>query len=165
MTGRLWRQRPIPHIDGGLRMPPIAKWLGYAGLLPQLWALTVLLVGNPESRFTALALGYAYAALILSFLGGMWWGLAAQARAVIPAWVWGAAIAPSLIALASTLPWAVGARWPGPSLALLGGSLLASLAVDYSLAAAGLCPNWWLKLRVPLSVGLGGLTLWIGYFA
>ena len=128
-------------------------------------ALVAVAGGDPEGRFSALALGFAYAALILSFLGGMWWGLAAQAGAAAPRWLWFAAVAPSLIALVSAWPWAVGKDWPGPSMLLLGLALLGSLLVDYRLHAAGLAPRWWLRLRVPLSVGLGAMTLAIGYFA
>jgi hypothetical protein len=146
-------------------VPRLALWLGLAGLIPQILAFIAVAAGQPEGRFTALALAYAYAALILSFLGGMWWGLAAQARGPVPHWVWVAAVAPSLIALASAMPWAFGSRWPGPSLALLGVALLASLGVDYRLKAAGLCPAWWLTLRLPLSVGLGLLTMATGYLA
>lgn len=156
-----------PEADtAGIGSPPkSARALGLAGLLPQLLALTMLLFGNPADAFSALALAYAYAALILSFLGGMWWGLAAQARGTVPGWIWVAAVAPSLVALASALPWAVGATWPGPSLGMLGMALLAALVVDFKLAALDLCPRWWLGLRVPLSVGLGVLTLTLGYFA
>ncbi len=145
--------------------PPLAQWLGYAGLLPQILALVAVAAGEPGGRFTALALSYAYAALILSFLGGLWWGLAAQARVPVPRWVWFAAVAPSLIALVSAVPWATGDAWPGPSMALLGLSLIGSLLVDYRLRAEGLCPSWWLRLRLPLSIGLGVLTLAIGYLA
>ena len=153
-------------ISDPLRRPPAwPLWLGLAGLLPQLLALFALIGGNPDARFVALACAFAYGALILSFLGGMWWGLAAQARRRVPAWLWVAAVLPSLIALASALPWATGASWPGPSLALLGIALLGSLAVDRQLRAAGLCPPWWLWLRVPLSVGLGGMTLAIAAFS
>lgn len=157
----------VPEADtAGVSSPPrLARVLGAAGLLPQLAALTTLMVGNPADPFSALALAYAYAALILSFLGGMWWGLAAQALGTVPGWIWVAAVTPSLVALASALPWAVGATWPGPSLAMLGVALLAALVVDFKLAALDLCPRWWLGLRVPLSVGLGVMTLALGYFA
>lgn len=138
--------------------PKTARWLGLAGLLPQLLVVAGLLSGDPGVRFSALAFGYAYAALILSFLGGLWWGLAAAAKAP-PAWIWYAAIAPSLIALASAWPWAVGLTWPGPSLVVIGVALIAALAVDRRLVALGIAPHWWMALRVPLSLGLGGLTL------
>ena len=146
-------------------VPPTARWLGLGGLLPQAAALVAVATGYPEWRFSALALGYAYAALILSFLGGMWWGLAAQAHAPVPKWIWFTAVTPSLVGLVSAIPWAVGDEWPGPSLGLLGLALLGSLAVDYKLRATHLCPGWWLRLRIPLSIGLGALTLALGYLA
>ncbi len=153
--------------DRAVTPPGPATWLGYAGLLPQLAAVVVLSAHDPATRFTALAMAYAYAALILSFLGGIWWGLAAKAHAAtpVPGWIWFAAVAPSLIALASAWPWATGDPWPGPSLVVLGIALIGSLAVDYKLRAAGLCPPWWLRLRAPLSIGLGALTLAIACFA
>lgn len=140
-------------------LPPFARSLGYAGLVPQVAAFVMVLDGDPRWRFTALALGYAYAALILSFLGGLWWGLAAAARLPVSSWIWGVAVAPSLIALVSAIPWSMGEPWPGPSLGLLGTTLLGSLIVDHRLVATQVSPAWWMRLRVPLSVGLGGLTL------
>lgn len=141
--------------------PPMARLLGWAGLLPQALALLLVLSGNDRFSFAAQALAFAYAALIFSFLGGLWWGLAARAYAA-PAWTWVVAVLPSLIALAAFLPWALAWPWPGPSLVLLGTGLLLSLLVDRQLMRAGLAPSWWLSLRIPLSLGLGGLTLAIG---
>jgi len=144
--------------------PRLALRLGLAGLLPQLAASFVLLEGNNPWRFTALAMAYFYAAVILSFLGGLWWGLAARADRV-PAWVWVAAVVPSLIAFFSAWPWAVGEPWPGPSMIVLGLSLVAALAVDWRLVRDGVAPGWWLNLRMPLSIGLGSITVAIGLFA
>ena len=145
-----------PDLTGGI--PPIAQMLGLSGLLPQIAVVVLLVTGDAQGRFSALALGYAYAAIILSFLGGLWWGLAARAEHP-PRWIWIAAVAPSLIALASAWPWAVGLAWPGPSLVMLGVALIAALAVDRALVARGLAPAGWMRLRVPLSLGLGGLTI------
>ncbi len=140
-------------------MPPtIARLLGFAGLFPHIAVVLILLERNNELRFSALAMGYAYAALILSFLGGLWWGVAARAERA-PVWLWVAAVMPSLVALASAIPWATGAPWPGPSLIVIGVALIAALGVDWQLQRARLVPDWWLRLRVPLSLGLGGLTL------
>lgn len=140
------------------RLPPIALWLGFTGLAPQVMIDAALLLGDPAVRFSALALGYAYAALILSFLGGLWWGLAARAERP-PRWAWFAAIAPSLVALATAWPWAVGLAWPGPSLVALGVALVAALLIDRRFVVLGLAPAGWMRLRVPLSLGLGALTL------
>ncbi|QCB41417.1 DUF3429 domain-containing protein [Sphingomonas sp. PAMC26645] len=139
-------------------IPPIARLLGLSGLLPQLAAVALLLSGDPQSRFSALAIAYAYAAIILSFLGGLWWGLAARTDSP-PRWLWFASVAPSLIALVTAWPWMVGLRWPGPSLVVLGISLIAALLVDRALVKAGIAPPGWMKLRMPLSLGLGVLTM------
>lgn len=143
--------------SGNLPVP--ARWLGYAGLLPQAAVVAALLTHDLEWRFTALATGFAYAALILSFLGGLWWGLAAQASERTPKWVWPVAVIPSLVALLSALPWATGDTWPVPSMLLLGVSLIVALGVDYRLYRLGIAPAGWMTLRVPLSVGLGLLTI------
>lgn len=140
-------------------LPPLARTLGFAGLAPQLIAVAALASGALEWRYAALSLAYAYAALILSFLGGLWWGLAARAEREAPAWLWVAAVVPSLVALASAFPWALAGAWPGPSLVILGLALIAALAVDYRLVALGLAPAGWLALRLPLSIGLGTLTI------
>jgi len=145
-----------PAASGGI--PPLARLLGLSGLLPQLGAVALLLSGDPQSRFSALAIAYAYAAIILSFLGGLWWGLAARAESP-PRWLWFASVAPSLIALGTAWPWMVGLRWPGPSLVVLGFSLIAALLVDRALVRAGIAPHGWMTLRVPLSLGLGVLTI------
>lgn len=142
--------------------PLVPRWLGLAGLLPQFAAAAVVFSGDGPLHFSALSMGYAYAALILSFLGGLWWGIAAS-QPNPPEWLWVAAIAPSLIALGSAVPWATGQPWPGPSLLILGVALIGALAVDLVLARRGLVPPWWMSLRLPLSLGLGGLTLALGF--
>ena len=144
---------------------PVVGALGFAGLLPQTAALLALLVLGPRWHDAAVIVAFAYAALILSFLGGMWWGIAAQADVRAPRWLWFAAVTPSLIAFAAALPWAFGAPSPGASLIALGMAILGSLVVDRRLHVAGLAPGWWMRIRTPLSVGLGGLTLVIGILA
>ena len=141
-------------------VPPWPRWLGLAGLLPQLACLGALIAGPAEWRFAALALAWGYAALIFSFLGGLWWGIAATAGPRAPGWLWAAAIGPSLIAFATYAPWVFAGAWPQPSLVLLGLGLIGSLWVDRRIAAW--CPPWWLHLRVPLSLGLGAATVLTG---
>lgn len=135
--------------------------LGIAGLLPQFAAVIVLHLGPVEWRHAALSLAFAYAALIFSFLGGMWWGFAAAAPAAERrqslGWLWIAAVVPSLIALGTFLPWIFGWTWPEPSLAMLGGAILLSPAIDARLGP--LAPRWWMSFRIMLSLGLGTATL------
>lgn len=75
----------------------IALQLGYAGLLPfVLGAALVWLVWPEAHPYATLALS-AYAGAIVSFLGGIHWGIAFREPAPPPAlFVWG--VVPSLVA-------------------------------------------------------------------
>lgn len=144
-------------MDGQIPLSPAARVLGYAGLLPQILCVAMIVTGH-EWRFAALAGGFAYAAAIFSFLGGVWWGQAlSSARATTGAYV--LAVLPSLLAVALFLPWTFGWDWPGPALLYLGALILASPLVDRALGHAA--PDF-LRLRWHLSIGLGGLTIGLG---
>lgn len=147
-------------MDGQTSLTPAARVLGYAGLLPQVFCCAMILAGH-EWRYAALAGGFAYAAAIFSFLGGVWWGQAMQSgRATTGAYV--LAVIPSLLAVALFLPWSFGWEWPGPALFYLGALIFASPLVDRALGYAA--PDF-LRLRWHLSVGLGVLTLLLGALA
>lgn len=60
-------------MDGQTSLSPAARAFGYAGLLPQIMCVAMVMSGH-EWRYSALAGGFAYAAAIFSFLGGVWWG-------------------------------------------------------------------------------------------
>lgn len=137
-----------------------ARALGYAGLLPQLLCVGLLATGH-EWRYAALAGGYAYAAAIFSFLGGVWWGQAvASNRATAGAYAF--AVMPSLLAVALFLPWSFGWEWPGPALLYLGALILGSPLIDRAL---GFAQGDFLRLRWHLSIGLGVLTIVLGFLA
>lgn len=142
------------------RMSPPAQWLGYAGLIPQILLAAVVIGGPVKFGPPAIGLALSYSALILSFIGGAWWGLAANQKMRVPLWLWLAAIAPALIAFAAIGALAIGSL-VRPGLLVTGASLIAALGVDSKLAANGFCPPGWLRLRTPLSLGLGGLTILI----
>ncbi len=141
-------------------IPGAARQLGYAGLLPQAICALYVFDGG-KWQWTAQAMAFGYAALIFSFLGGLWWGIALT-REDAPRWLFGCAVMPSLLALAAYAPWIIGWEWPGPSLIAVGVMLMASPLVDCLIG--GLQPDW-LALRLRLSVGLGGLTVLIGFAA
>ena len=147
-------------MDGQTSLSPAARALGYAGLLPQIICIAMILSGH-EWRYAALAGGFAYAAAIFSFLGGVWWGQAlASGRATTGAYL--LAVMPSLIAVALFLPWSFGWEWPGPALLYLGALILASPLVDRAL---GFAVADFLRLRWHLSIGLGALTIALGLIA
>jgi hypothetical protein len=147
-------------------IPKAAFVAGYAGLLPQVIAAAMVLSGS-EYQWTGLALAYGYAAFIFSFIGGMWWGLGAITRKddASANGIFALAVAPSLLAFATYLPWIWGLTWPGPSMAWLGFFILLSPFGDRWLATRCALPAGWMKLRWHLSIGLGGLTLVLAGFA
>lgn len=142
-------------------VPRYPRLLGLAGLLPQLACLLLAYLGPDDWRDAARAFAAIYAALIFTFLGGTWWGIAAGAPAAERrgglAWLWIAAIVPSLIAAAALALWLSGQLPIEPVLVTLGAGLLMALGVDSRVGS--LAPRWWLSLRVPLSVVLGVTTI------
>jgi Protein of unknown function (DUF3429) len=146
-------------------IPPLPRLLGLAGLLPMAALLAIILFGGDTWRFGALAFAWLYAALIFSFVGGLWWGLAAAAGERAPGWLFGISIVPSLAALATLTPWLIGEPWPGPPLLWLALLILASPLIDRRIAKMGLAPSWWMPLRIMLSTGLGAMALVAGLAA
>jgi hypothetical protein len=131
-----------PPPTGALR-PDWATRLGQAGLLPFIaGALLVWLVHDELRPYTEHALAI-YAAVIVSFLGGIHWGVALrQARPDPRLLAWG--VAPSLLA------WVAAMMPPSAGLALLGAALVAGYLVDRRLYPAhGL--QGWLTLRFRLT--------------
>ncbi len=126
--------------------------LGYAGLVPPLLAAAAAWLAPAEWRELAYRAGALYAGLILSFLGGAWWGLATRAEAK-RAWpLYFIAVLPTLVALALLLV-LTPAR-----LLILSGAIALTLPVDRLLTGMQLAPGNWMQLRVPLTVGLSLLT-------
>ena len=138
------------------KLPRVAFLLGLSGLLPQLVAAAITL-HPPHAAFGQFA-AFLYAALIFSFVGGMWWGIAAVNTAA-PRWLYGVAVMPTLIAFGAGLLWIVRTGSAGQSLTIVGIGLLATPIVDWHIDRRGLVPGRWLTMRVILSAGLGALTL------
>ena len=144
----------------GSDLPRPLVLLGLSGIAPQALCLVLAVAPGPY-RWVALAAGCFYAAIILSFLGGLWW-MAGLLGGLKRTWVYGLAVAPSLIGWAALLPWNLGWSWPAPSLLLLGVVLLTSPVVDRVLARQITLPSGWIRLRIIMASGLGGLTLVLG---
>ena len=136
--------------------PPItdtARLLGHLGLLPfVLGALLVWVVNAEAHPYATLALA-GYAAVIVSFLGGIHWGLGFRLSAP-PAslFIWG--VVPSLVAwLAVMMPASAG-------LVVQGVMLLVCYAVDRRVyPQQGLAH--WLTLRFRLST-VAALSCFLG---
>jgi hypothetical protein len=139
------------------RPPRTASLLGYAGLLPTAFCLGLIAFGGREWIALGQQAAILYAALIFSFLGGAWWGLAARDE-IHPAF----GVALLLSVLPSLAAWAC-LFWMGPiAQIILGAMLLLSPSVDRWLTENGFTPDWWLSLRRPLSWGMGIGNIAIG---
>ena len=122
---------------GGLGGLGAVPFVGLAGVLP-------LLAGGVKSLVVQALL--AYGATILSFLGGVHWGLAIKippadglkARLVL-------SVLPSLVAWVALL---VGGAH---GLMLLALAIAATLWVDLRATRLGQAPSWYPKWRLPLS--------------
>jgi hypothetical protein len=141
------------------RVPIAPMLLGGAGLLPPLLAILVRLAAGADAPQSgaAMQLAILYAMLILSFLGGLWWGAgAAKAPPERQPGLFAVAVLPSLAAL---LLFALIEPFPLVGTILLASTIAASPLVDARLCRMGLMPGWWMRLRVPLSLLLGLLVL------
>jgi hypothetical protein len=131
------------------KVPVSAAWLGGLGALPfiGLAGAMPLLTGGPRS-LAADAL-VAYGATILSFLGGIHWGLAiapqsGASRARLPARLI-LSVIPSLAAWVALLV----ADTAG--LFILALAVAAMLWVDLRATRSGEAPAWYPNLRIPLT--------------
>lgn len=131
-------------------VPPACKWLGAFGVLPFVLlaiAVVVLEGGLRQQAYFALA---AYGAVILSFLGGIHWGLSMVGFGSTP--VQGVryrrltlSVVPSLVGWGALLLPATA------NLLVLAAAFVAMLLVDLLATRRGYAPRWYPKLRGPLT--------------
>lgn len=136
------------------QIPRSALILGLAGVLPFAWgALTMVspwaanfAASTLGPRFTGPYVQLFYGAVILSFMSGVLWGFATKAEGGQAATGYGLSVLPAL--------WAFFMTGGGPVSAgiyLIFG-FLGLLALDFAFWRWGLAPDWWMKLRVLLTV-------------
>jgi len=125
-------------VTAGTGLPAAARQVGMAGSGAfVLGALLVWFVNADARPYVALGLS-AYAALVVSFLGGVHWGLALR-QAAPPSLFWWATLATLLAWVAMMMP-------PGAGLVIDGMLLVAGYLVDRRVYPAhGL--SHWLTLR------------------
>ncbi len=134
--------------------PPMVRriaWiLTFAGAIPFVAATAFLFDGDSHQRVPAIAALVTYAAVILSFLGGIEWGLALREEAgneKTRAIALGLSAVPSLAAWA--VLWLPSPRWQvGTALAIF----VAVWAADQWLSSRGLLPSWFVDLRTAITV-------------
>ena len=146
----------MPNPSASIPLVPLG--LGLGGLIP-FWGLAIGVLAHGafglEPRALDLALA-TYAAIIISFLGGIRWGavLGREGRGA----TYAGSIVPSLVAwacLSAPEPWRLG---------LLGVVALALGPIDLGLVRDGLAPRWFGRLRLILGTG-AGVALLLGAIA
>jgi hypothetical protein len=141
----------------------IAWFLAIAGALPFIAATAALYLSSASSvRVPAIAALVTYSAVILSFLGGIEWGLAIRDETGTEST---RVVALGLSVVSSLAAWAVlwmdGPKWQvGSALAIF----VAVWAADQWMAGKGLLPAWFIDLRTAVSV-LVALVLGAALFA
>lgn len=144
------------------QLSPAARWLGLSGLLPVIGGVIVAWLETDQQYWLIVtAITLLYGAIILSFIGGAWWGLSSR-RQDAPSWgVLTLAVMPSLYAWPS-VAWAwIDAAYAGAAWLLSAGFVLV-LPVDRMLQKTNIAPAWWLTLRMPLSLGMALLFFALG---
>lgn len=127
--------------------------LGYAGLIPFVaGALLTWLVRPDAHPYVTLALS-AYAAVIVSFLGGIHWGFAMRRAEALPTLLWWG-VTPSLLA------WVAVMMPPYAGLVLHGVALVLCYLVDRRVYPAQGAAAW-LTLRFRLSA-VAALACFLG---
>ena len=139
------------------RIPLPALLVGWAGLVPFVYAVALILVAEgtlptlglfPSSRAGGLLVLERFGAAILGFMGGCLWGFAAAPGRVPTALLLAAsAIPPILAALAIRESPALSCLW-------LAFGFVAVQVIDLVFHRAGVAPAWWPSLRLPLTAAV-----------
>ena len=141
-------------------IPRSALVLGIAGITPFLWGLATLVL--PEfgaaaqqalgGRFVGPYLQLAYGTVILSFMSGVLWGFATKAEGTLAMVGYSLSVIPALWAF-----FMIGGGPVSATINLIFG-FFGLLLLDWQFWRVGLAPEWWIRLRGPLT-GVVILTL------
>lgn len=134
------------------KIPRAPLALGLAGLVP-FWILTLALVTGVSFGYEPASIAFAlaaYGAVILSFTGGIRWGIAITAEEQEPARrEYVISVIPSLLGWAALL---LPAHWQLGTLAAL---VIAVGLFDYGMVCREVAPEWFGRLRLILAGGAG----------
>lgn len=148
-------------------VPIPARYFGLAGLLPFVVGAVACWVtpdSGPDAGFISGAITAefalcAYGAVILSFLGGIRWGVAMQHVSMISDWVVvGLAMVPSLLA------WAALLMNPTVGIPMVIAGMLLQYFIDFKSTKTDVTPVWFLSLRTVLTAG-SVISLVMGWLA
>ena len=128
--------------------------LGLAGLIPFIWGAVTLLSGdlaawgvqNLGARFSGPFVLLNYGQIILAFMSGVLWGFATKAHGSRAATGYTLSVLPALWVF-----FTVGAGPASSAIYLIAG-FVGLLALDWAFWRQGLAPEWWMRLRILLTV-------------
>ena len=136
------------------KIPSTALILGLAGLIPFVSAALASLWLEPAwQEKSSFALG-AYGAVILSFLGGVKWGVLLHNKTELQRWM------PLVLSvLPSIVAWLALLLTPKPMLIILALALVAQYFLDTKSVQQNSLPAWYGRLRLVLTAGAVGSLL------
>lgn len=129
----------------GDAVPVLAAQLGYAGLIPFVLLAIASWVFSKEFHTQIHTALLSYAAIILSFMGAVHWGLAIAGRAEIESWQLGLSVLPPLVA------WFASLAPPMINYSILILAFIGLCLFDGHMVKAGKAPPWYSSLRIPLT--------------
>ena len=129
------------------RVPAAAAVLGAAGLLPFLAGAAGAWLLHEPRLGAVLELLAAYAAVILSFMGAIHWGLAMRGAPR-------AGRAMTLSVLPALLAWFALSIPPPGGLVVMAAGFAGVYWMDARAIAAGVAPAWYRRLRIPLTLAV-----------
>lgn len=138
------------------RIPQAAAALGYAGAIPFIVAALLSWFPDPFVSETAVVMLIGFSVVILSFMGGVRWGIATSLESgptfpqltisIVPAAVsWIALVLGSHIA-------GLGSDASAVQLGLMIVAFILLLLSDLQITRAGEAPDWYPGLRIPLTL-------------
>ncbi|MDB5649018.1 MAG: rane protein [Hyphomicrobiales bacterium] len=149
-------------VGGDQTIPVSALLLGLGGLIPFFGLTAVQIFAQDDvTRERAVTALVFYAATILSFLGGIGWGLAMRERDPVQRGLsFGVSIVPALIAWAAAF---INVQNLSFSLGVLGAAFLVQWVWDAHLVRSERAPRWFgaLRLGLTLAVLLALTATWL----
>lgn len=137
-------------------VPPIPRLLGLAALIPFLWGVATYLSSDLAGwaathlgpRFVGPYVQLFFGSVLLCFMSGALWGFAARASGALSAMAYVLAALPAI--------WAFAVTGGGPISAAMNLAFgFAGLALlDIAFSTWSLVPSWWLRLRLPMALGI-----------
>jgi hypothetical protein len=132
-----------------MKVPEPAGWLGGLGAVPFLGLAAAAHFVDDAHRMSVIQALLAYGAVILSFLGGVHWGLAVGSNINSDNRQFLARLVLSV--LPSLAGWTALLATETTGLLILATAIAAMLWVDLRATQAGHAPPWYPNLRIPLT--------------